>query len=83
EAECLVLAKEMDAGLLLLDEKRVRKVARRAGFDVMGVLGLLVRAARQGCFDSQKVVEMIDILRSSGFRLGDEVVKSALSALKK
>ncbi|ODS32765.1 MAG: hypothetical protein SCARUB_02085 [Candidatus Scalindua rubra] len=51
EAELFVLGKEMKADILIIDEKKARKTARRAGFKVIGVLGLLVMAKRKGVID--------------------------------
>jgi len=44
EAEAIILSKEKKADLILIDEKKARKAARRAGFEVVGVLGLLLAA---------------------------------------
>ncbi len=46
EAEVLVLAKELQADLILLDEEKARKSAVLAGFSVMGVIGILIAAKR-------------------------------------
>ena len=39
EAEVLVLAQELKADLILLDEEKARKCAVIAGFEIMGLLG--------------------------------------------
>jgi len=46
ESEVLVLAKEMQADLVLPDEEKARKRAVRAGFKVMGLIGILIAAKR-------------------------------------
>jgi len=66
EAEVLALAKEKKADLILLDEKRARKTARRAGFKVMGILGILVISKDKGFIPSVK--PFIEELNSQGFR---------------
>ena len=76
EAEVLVLAKEKRADLVLLDENKARKAARRAGFQVMGVLGLLVTAKRRRLIPS--VEPFIKELLNQGFRLSRKVVERAL-----
>lgn len=81
EAECLVLAGEVGAGLLVLDDRRARTAAERAGFQVIGTLGVLVLAAKKGLLDPGEVPAMIDGLRRTQFRLGEKVVRRALEDL--
>jgi predicted nucleic acid-binding protein len=44
EAEAIALAVELQAGLILIDERRARAIAARMGLNVVGVLGVLVEA---------------------------------------
>lgn len=44
ESEAIVLATEMNADYLLVDEKSARKIAKERGLKIMGVLGILSRA---------------------------------------
>jgi predicted nucleic acid-binding protein len=48
EAEAIALALELPADLILLDERDGRSAAERAGLQVTGVLGVLLRAKKQG-----------------------------------
>jgi predicted nucleic acid-binding protein len=41
ELSTIILAREMKAGLTLIDDLRARRLARREGFDVRGTVGLL------------------------------------------
>jgi len=66
EAEAIALATEIQADILLIDEKEGRSFARQAGIPVRGVLGILVRARAKGEIPSVKAE--IDALRSrAGF----------------
>jgi len=76
EAEVLALAKEEKADLILLDEKRARKTARRAEFKVMGILGILVMSKSKGFISSVK--PFIEELNRQGFRLSEKVIKRTL-----
>jgi predicted nucleic acid-binding protein len=44
EAEAIILALELKAGLLLMDERRGRAVAMSYGLQVTGLLGVLLQA---------------------------------------
>lgn len=48
EAEVIILAKEQKAHEVILDEKVARMQARVLGLSVVGTLGLLLRAKKQG-----------------------------------
>lgn len=48
EAEALALAGEVKAQLVLMDEKDGRRFARGLGLNVIGVVGILLRAKREG-----------------------------------
>lgn len=47
EAEAVVLAKQLHAEVLLMDEHEGRQVAIREGIRVVGLLGVLIRARRE------------------------------------
>ena len=76
EAEVLVMAKEIQADLILLDEEKARKSAVKAGFKVMGVIGILIVAKRLGLIT--KIGVYIAKLQRKKFRLSDKIVKMAL-----
>lgn len=52
EAEAITLATEVGAELLLIDERRGRKVATRLVLNVIGVLGILIEAKKKGLIHS-------------------------------
>lgn len=76
EVQVLTLAKEKKADLILIDEKKARRVARRAGFDVVGVLGLLLAAKNRALIPA--VRPFIEELSKQGFRLSKKVIPRAL-----
>ncbi len=76
EAEVLALSKEMKAELILLDEEKARKSAVIAGFNVMGLLGMLVLAKKLGLLDEIK--SLIEELERKKFRISDGIIAQAL-----
>jgi predicted nucleic acid-binding protein len=55
EAETIVLASELGAGVVLLDERDARRLAERIGLRVLGTVGILVWARRVGQIASLRV----------------------------
>jgi len=52
EAQTIGLAVEMGAGIILLDEREGRHMARRFGLRPLGVIGILLEAKKRGIIDS-------------------------------
>ena len=65
EAEVIVLAQELGASLVLLDERLARNVASLHGIPFRGVLGLLLDAKRGGVLT--QVTPLLDQLIQFGF----------------
>lgn len=62
EAEAIALALELQADLILIDERDGRSAAERAGLRVTGVLGVLLRAKSHGHVES--VSQELEALRT-------------------
>lgn len=81
EAETIALALELDADLVLLDEKEGRHAAQRLGLRVMGVVGILLEAKAKGAMDALR--PQLDALRQkAGFYLSDPVYQRVLRLAK-
>lgn len=72
EAEAIVLAKEADADVVLLDERRARSEAARRGIPLTGTVGLLQTARRRGLIDA--AYPLLRELQSAGFWLSAELL---------
>lgn len=79
ETAAILLAKELSAGAILIDERRGRAVARRLGLVVVGALGVLAGAKRKGAIG--QVAGIVEQLRDDGFWLADDVVAEFLAAI--
>lgn len=64
EREAIVLTEELNADLLLIDEKKGRKAALKRNLPVVGTLGILERAAEKGLID---FTETLQNLKVNGF----------------
>lgn len=76
EAIALLQARRSD-GVLVMDEAYGRSEGRRRGLVVTGILGILLRAKREGLIVSLRV-EMERLRRESGFFLHEELVQQIL-----
>jgi len=75
ERDAILLAKQMKADRLLLDEKQGRREATRLGIVVTGTLGVLRDAAVLGLLDLRTA---IDRLQSTTFRISPDVLAALL-----
>ena len=72
EAEAIALALKVKAEWVLLDEREARKIAKDLGLKVTGILGILLRAWREGELPSLQG-EMEALRERAGFRIGPEL----------
>jgi uncharacterized protein len=77
ESESIVLAEELGADMILLDEKEGRHAAQRLGLKVVGVMGVLLEAKSHGYLDA--VHPHLDALRrTAGFYVSDSFYQTVL-----
>lgn len=77
EAEAIALALEVNTEWILLDEREGRRVAKSLGLRVTGVVGILLRAWREGKLPSLKgAIE--ELREKAGFHIGAELVADIL-----
>ena len=79
EAEAIALAQQLQADLILLDDRRAREFAESQSLKVVGTLGVMVEASRRGLIDFRAAIQE---LKKTNFRLSQEVLDSALEQLR-
>jgi len=77
EAEALALALQVKAEWVILDEREGRRVAKSLGLKVIGVLGVLLRAQREGKLQSLKSA-MDDLRKKAGFHISSDLYSYVL-----
>jgi len=78
ESEAIVLAEELDADFLLIDERLGWKAAQLRNIKTIGLLGTLVKAKEMGIVPAVK--PLIDALREKAkFRMGEALVQHVLT----
>ena len=77
EAEAILLARELKADVVVLDDRDSRAAAKLLGLRVVGTAGLLVLAKRRGLI--KEVRPVLELMRRKGFYLSDKVVREVLA----
>jgi predicted nucleic acid-binding protein len=78
EAEAIALAVEVEADLILLDEREGRRVAQSMGLEVVGLVGILLKASHKGSIVSLR--QELNLLREkAGFWLDDRLTEKVLA----
>lgn len=76
ESEAIILAQELNADLLILDDNNARKEAKTRNVSVTGTVGILLLAKQQGLIAVVK--SSLDALLQSGFRLSTTTYQATL-----
>ena len=76
EAEVLALAEELDARLVVIDERKARRYAERMGLPLTGTLGILLLAKRNGLLSA--IGPTLQALEGAGLHVSSDLVRYAL-----
>jgi len=76
EASGIALALEMPDSLLIIDEKKGRNYANRLGINMIGILGVLIRAKEKGIIETLKPI--LNKLNDCDFRMSEKLVNDVL-----
>jgi predicted nucleic acid-binding protein len=73
----IALAKEHYATLVLIDDKRLRRLAKETGLPVVGSGGILLKAKEEGLITEVK--SALDLLIKHGARIGEPLYRRILT----
>lgn len=77
EASSIALGLEIPNSLIILDDKKARKIAFQLNIPYTGVIGILVQAKKLGKI--KKVKPFLELLKSSGMWVSSEIYSEILS----
>ncbi|MCA9979583.1 MAG: DUF3368 domain-containing protein [Anaerolineales bacterium] len=80
EAEALALALQLQADLLLVDEKKGRRIAHNMGVPVIGLLGVLVNAKEQALISEMKPI-LDNLMNQAGFWISSQLYTHVLQTV--
>ncbi len=76
ELEAIILYKELNADILLIDDARVKKFALLNDIKVIGSLGILIKAKENGYISEIK--PLLEKIKKSGIYLTDYIINQVL-----
>lgn len=79
EAEAIVLAQEIGADLLLIDDRAARHQAARLGLRFIGLLGVLLEAKKAGLLATVRPA-VDDLISKAGFRVRSSLYQAILKS---
>ncbi len=77
EREAILLAQELSADLLLVDDKQARQAALDLHLSITGTIGVLDQAARRNLIDLRNV---IDELQKTNFHISEDLIRELFKA---
>ncbi|WP_237738190.1 DUF3368 domain-containing protein [Caldicellulosiruptor sp. F32] len=78
ESESIILFKELGGDLLIMDEKKGRKVASSLDIKLTGTLGILLKAKQEGIIIELK--PLLEKLIESNIRISHKLYKEILKS---
>lgn len=81
ESEAIILADELKSDVLIIDERKGRKVAQKMGITITGTIGILIQAHNEKMISADEIKLYLDQLKNSNIRLSDSLIQEVLSII--
>ena len=81
ESEAIILADELKSDVLIMDERKGRKVAEKLGIKITGTVGVLLQSYSENMISSDEIKTYLDQLKNSNIRLSESIIQKALEML--
>ena len=81
ESEAIILADELKSDVLIIDERKGRKVAQKMGITITGTIGILIQAHNEKMISTDEIKLYLEQLRNSNIRLSDSLIQEVLSMI--
>ena len=78
ESEAIIYADENKVDVLLMDEAHGRRVARDMGLEIMGSVGVLLAAFREGFLSEEEIETALTVIRQSNRHISERLIHDAL-----
>jgi predicted nucleic acid-binding protein len=78
EAEAIILALEQHPDAVLIDDLKARKFAKLRGLNIIGTLGILLKAKKEGLV--QEIKPLLDDMLAANIRISEKIRELALQA---
>ena len=82
ESEAIAYADRNKVDYILMDEAKARETAKNLKILVMGSIGVLIRANKNGILSKSDVADALNKIKQSGQYISDDLIKTALEAIE-